>query len=42
MQNAMTFDDVPIVYVKENAYRFHFWYRRKVDASNITKSRHTI
>ena len=26
MQNAMSFNDVVIVYVKGNADRIHFWY----------------
>ena len=38
----MTFNDVPIVYVKGSAYTFHFWYRSKNYGSSITKSRHTI
>ena len=35
MQKAMSFSNVTIVYVKENAYRTHFWYRSKDDAINI-------
>ena len=31
----MTFDNVAIVYVKESAYRIHFWYMSKNDAVNI-------
>ena len=34
-QKAMSFNNVPIVYVKENAYRIHFWYISKDDAINI-------
>ena len=25
MQNAMSFNNIAIAYVKENAYRIHFW-----------------
>ena len=35
MQKAMSFNNVAIVYVKENAYRIHFWYMSKDDAINI-------
>ena len=35
MQEAMSFNNVAIVYVKENAYRIHFWYTSKDDAINI-------
>ena len=35
MQKAMSFSNVTIVYVKENAYRTHFLYRSKDDAINI-------
>ena len=35
MQKAMSFNNVPIVYVKGNAYRIHFWYMGKDDAINI-------
>ena len=31
----MSFNNVAIVYVKENAYRIHFWYMSKDDAINI-------
>ena len=34
MQKAMNFNDVTIVYVKESAYRIHFWYMSKDDAIN--------
>ena len=30
----MNFNDVTIVYVKESAYRIHFWYMSKDDAIN--------
>ena len=35
MQKAMSFDNVPIVYVKGSAYRIQFWYMSKDDAINI-------
>ena len=35
MQKAMSFDNIAIVYVKENAYRINFWYISKDDAINI-------
>ena len=35
MQKAMGFKNVAIVYIKENAYRIHFWYMSKDDAMNI-------
>ena len=35
MQKAMSFNNVAIVYVKENAYRIHLWYMSKDDAINI-------
>ena len=35
MQKAMSFDNVALVYVKGNAYRFHFWYISKDDVINI-------
>ena len=38
MQKAMNFNDVPIVSIKANDYRIHFWYMRKNDAINIMKS----
>ena len=31
----MSFINIAIVYVKENAYRIHFWYMSKDDAINI-------
>ena len=34
MQKAMSFNNVAVVYVKENAYRTHFWYISKDDAIN--------
>ena len=35
MQKAMSFNNIAIVYVKENAYRVNFWYMSKDDAINI-------
>ena len=31
----MGFNNIAIVYNKENAYRIHFWYMSKNDAINI-------
>ena len=38
MQEAMNFNDVAIVSVKESDYRIHFWYISKIDAINIMKN----
>ena len=35
MQKAINFNNVAIVYVKGSAYRIHFWYISKGDATNI-------
>ena len=35
MQKAMSFNNIAIVYVKENAYRINFWYMSKDDAIDI-------
>ena len=35
MQNAVSFNNIAIVYVKGNAYRIQFWYMSKDDAINI-------
>ena len=35
MQKVLSFNDVAIVYVKENVYRIHFWYMSKDDAISI-------
>ena len=35
MQQAMSFNNIAIVYVKGNAYIIHFWYMSKIDAINI-------
>ena len=38
MQNAMNFNEVAIVSIKGNDYKFHFWYVSKDDAINIMKN----
>ena len=35
MKKSMSFNNVAIAYVKENAYRIHFWYMSNDDAINI-------
>ena len=35
MQKVMGFNNIAIVYIKENAYRIYFWYMSKDDAINI-------
>ena len=35
MQKAMGFNNVAIVFIKENAYRNHFWYMSKGNEINI-------
>ena len=35
MQKVMSFNNVAIVYVTENAYRILFWYMSKDDAINV-------
>ena len=35
MQKAMCFNNIATVYIKENAYRIHFWYMSKDDAIKI-------
>ena len=42
MQKAMSFKNIAIVYVKESAYRIHFWYMRKDDAINIMNNSNLI
>ena len=37
IQNAMSFNNVAIVYLKGSAYTIHFWYMSKDDAINIIK-----
>ena len=38
MQKTMNFDDVAIVFVKENDCRIYFWYMGKDDAIDIMKN----
>ena len=42
MQKSISFNDVAIVYVKENAYRIHFWYMSKDDAVSIMNNSNLI
>ena len=35
MQKAISFNNIAVVYVRESAYRIHFWYTSKDDAINI-------
>ena len=42
MQNAMSFNNVAIVYVKGSAYRINFWYMSKDDAIDIMKNSNLI
>ena len=35
MQKAMGFNNIAIVYIKENGYRIHFWYMSEDDVINI-------
>ena len=42
MQKAMSFNDVAIVYIKESAYRIHFWYISKDDAISIMNNSNLI
>ena len=41
-QNAMSFNDVAIVYVKGSAYWIHFWYMSKDDAISIINSSNLV
>ena len=42
MQKDISFNNVAIVYVKENVYRINFWYMSKDDAINIINSSHLV
>ena len=42
MQKGMNFNDVATVYIKENAYRIHFWYMSKDDAISIMNNSNLI
>ena len=41
-QKAMSFNNVPVVYVKGNAYRINFWHMSKNDAINIMNDSNLI
>ena len=42
MQKAVSFNDFAIVYVKGGAYRIHFWYMSKDDATKIMNNSNLI
>ena len=42
MQKAISFNDVAVVYVKESAYRIHFWYMSKDDAISIINNSNLV
>ena len=42
MQKAMGFNNIAIVYIKENACRLQFWYMSKDDAINIMNSSNLV
>ena len=42
MQKAVSFNDVPIVYVQGSAYRIHFWYMSKDDAVSIMNNSNLV
>ena len=42
MQKAISFNNVAIVFVKENVYRINFWYMSKDDAINIINKSHLV
>ena len=42
MQKALSFNNVAIVYVRESAYRIHFWYMSKADAINIMNNSNLV
>ena len=42
MQKAVSFNDVAIVYVKESAYRIHFWSCTKRDAISIMNNSNLV
>ena len=41
-QKAMSFNNVPVVYVKGNAYRINFWHLSKNDAINVMNDSNLI
>ena len=42
MQKVMGFNNIAIVYIKENAYTIQFWYMSKDDAINIMNSSNLV
>ena len=42
MQKAMGFNNISIVYIKGSAYRIHFWYMSKDDATNLMKGSNLV
>ena len=42
MQKAMGFNNIAIVYITGSAYRIHFWYMSKDDATNIMSSSNLV
>ena len=42
IQKTMSFNNVPVVYVKGMAYRIHFWYMGKDDAINIVNGSNLV
>ena len=38
----MSFNNVPIVYVKGDVYRIHFWYMSKDDAVSIKNNSNLV
>ena len=42
IQKAISFNNIAIVYIKGNAYRIHFWYMSKDDATNIMNGSNLI
>ena len=42
MQKSIGFNNIAIVYIKENAYRINFWYMSKDDVINITNGSNLV
>ena len=42
IQKAISFNNIAIVYVKENAYWINFWYMSKDDAINIVNDSNLV
>ena len=38
----MSFNNIALIYVKENAYRIYFWYMSKNDAINIMNNSNVV